>query len=1267
MKKRISTGTSHSNVVVGGVIGVLILTLSVVFTMQAWAKETATLAVAAVTAAPAVFDTPMNSSPIALSANKQHIWVVNPDDDSVSVIGDLDNNPHVIAKIGVGDEPQSVALGVNALDDTKYYVYVANAADNSVSIINVTASTPTSITTTPFGRPEKTIVTGAEPWNIVASPDAKRVFVANSAQDTITVIRADSRTVVGNVDLRNSICNDPDRNRVFQPRGLAVTLNNDRLYVTRFLSFTKEGGTQGADDGKEGVVCELNIPADVATLPTVAGVVKLGSQDTGFNIDANGDGTPDPTRAFPNQMQSIVIRDNQAYLPNIAASPSKPLKFNVDTQAFVNVIDNAATGTPTDASANKFINMHLGARDPEPGKTKLFFANPWAIAFTTQSGTGNAYAVSAGSDLLVKLNVDATGALSFTVDANTTRYIDLNDPEDPATADANAGKNPLGIVIRNGDTAYTMNYVSRNVSVVNLATDQVIQVIKLTDLPPAGTLAEELLVGKEMFFSSRGHFNRPAGTTASTDNRLSSEGWQNCGSCHFAGLTDAVVWQFVPGPRKSIPMNGTWSPHNPFDQRMLNYSAFFDEVEDFEINVRNVSGPGALATPIAGSVQDPQHGLIISDTGDLNSAPAVINQFALPNAGRPQQTVTLPGSNTDWPALTALKEWVRFAIRTPNGALTTEELTAGGGATAGGLSQSDVDQGRRLFFRAGCQKCHGGTKWSISNKDFVAPPDAAEIFTEAGAPNNAFGGQFLDRFLSDIGSFNLGVAGQGNDIGNNVGAVELAANGQTGLGKDHNGDGKGDGFNIPSLLAISYLPPYYHNGACETLACVLSNDEHRQSGLRQGQSDPLSSAANQAKVVTFLQSLDADTGFPVNLSVRRHDIFADPPSPIKGDSVTLGANVSLFGTKPDLANLLTDLGQAGVTVRFTVDQGTVSPAEVVVPASAFLQDFGQAVVTTTWDIPADAARRANVTVDVDPADLILEAKETDNSANRRLRLRNAPPDRTAPVVESVAISDDNANPFNDADAITQSEDVQVKFVANDPAGSNGASPSGVAEYCLVTYTYDVVERRWVEEDCEFEPLPAPAEGDNTFIVDATLQPKKGVAYVFVWLRDNAGNISRRPGFDVITFLTDEPIELNRNDVMVLRLPVSSGNLQLDVDVEFGDVDVSVFDDFTNPDAVRCELSAENGPVPEQVVLPGGCPATPGRFQVEIRAVVNSRFTVTVSDVVSAAAVDNIATVQAAALAAPVTPLVGGPPARQTAIEDNAADETPTIYLPIAVR
>ena len=44
----------------------------------------------------------------------------------------------------------------------------------------------------------------------------------------------------------------------------------------------------------------------------------------------------------------------------------------------MNVLDGARSGTPGDASAAKFLNLHLGARQPEPGKKKLFFANVWA-------------------------------------------------------------------------------------------------------------------------------------------------------------------------------------------------------------------------------------------------------------------------------------------------------------------------------------------------------------------------------------------------------------------------------------------------------------------------------------------------------------------------------------------------------------------------------------------------------------------------------------------------------------------------------------------------------------------------------------------------------------------------------------------------------------------------------------------------------------------------------------------------------------------------
>src|SRR6266487_1403457 len=127
------------------------------------------------------------------------------------------------------------------------------------------------------------------------------------------------------------------------------------------------------------------------------------------------------TFAFPNQLQSVVIRGSQAYLPNIAASPTGPLRFNLDTHAFVSVIDGVTGTTQIDAGNTKFLNLHLGARDPEPGKRREFFANPWAIAFTTQIGDGTAYAVSAASDLLVKVNVSAAGKLSFTVDGDTTR------------------------------------------------------------------------------------------------------------------------------------------------------------------------------------------------------------------------------------------------------------------------------------------------------------------------------------------------------------------------------------------------------------------------------------------------------------------------------------------------------------------------------------------------------------------------------------------------------------------------------------------------------------------------------------------------------------------------------------------------------------------------------------------------------------------------------------------------------------------------------
>ncbi len=95
-------------------------------------------------------------------------------------------------------------------------------------------------------------------------------------------------------------------------------------------------------------------------------------------------------------------------------------------------------------------------------------------------------------------------------------------------------------------------------------------------------------------------------------------------------------------------------------------------------------------------------------------------------------------------------------------------------------------------------------------------------------------------------------------------------------------------------------------------------------------------------------------------------------------------------------------------------------------------------------------------------------------------------------------------------------------------------------------------------------------------------------------------------------------------------------------------------------AARIALSANNGTAAESVTLNG-----PGRLQVEIRAVVNSRFTISFAP----AALAEASTADAAAVDAgnadPTEPLVAGPPAIAAIDEGDAADIS--VFLPLATR
>jgi YVTN family beta-propeller protein len=710
----------------------------------------------------AVAKNPSSSSPIAISEDDSLLVVANNLDDSVSVINVAGDANTKVAQVEVGDEPRTVAITPD-----KRLAYVTNQASATVSVIDLATNQKT-----------QDIPVGAGPYGIALTPDGARAYVANSASNTVSVIDTAGNAVVATIDIPG-----------VQPRGVAITNNNEGqgqqfVYVTQFLSQPTASGGPAQDQGSEGKVFVLSTTDDAQ----IQGVITLSAHETAFAADRTkfGGGEADPTFAYPNQLQAIVLKNGRGYLPNVAASPEGPVKFNVDTQAFLSVFDVAAKSELSGGT----INLHAAVKN-QTFKPKLFLANPWAIAFKHDGNEG--YVASAASDVLAKITLDDNGVpsvVSVPAEGDTTRVALID-----------VGKNPRGIVINNADTrAYVMNYISKDVSVIDLTASPETETARIqsADLPAAGSDGEKFLLGNELFNSSRGQFDEGVAE------RMSSEGWQSCASCHPDGLSDGVVWAFAAGPRKSIPLNGTFSPKNPTgDQRVLNYSAIFDELEDFELNIRGVSGGQGLIVAEGGTDPDPN-----------------VKSFDPPNAGRSQLHVN------GIPAWDAIVAWTQSRIASPaspyRGVDPNSELG------------QQIALGRELFTQANCQVCHGGAKWSTSQVDYARVSPFPETLTQGVDPEPPLGQ--LGRFLRPVGTF---------DPAN---PIERTANNQAALGQL--------GFNAPSLLSIHAFPPYLHDGSCLTLECVLENETHRYAA---GVPGVLENPEYRAAVVQFLISIDAQT------------------------------------------------------------------------------------------------------------------------------------------------------------------------------------------------------------------------------------------------------------------------------------------------------------------------------------------------------------------------------------------------------------------------
>ena len=109
----------------------------------------------------------------------------------------------------------------------------------------------------------------------------------------------------------------------------------------------------------------------------------------------------------------------------------------------------------------------------------------------------------------------------------------------------------------------------------------------------AGSAEDKVQIGKELYYTSIGEFDPPAPGQPAITGRMSNLGWGSCSACHPFGLTDNVVWIFGAGPRRTVPQHVDFTGGNAATLRALNWSAIFDEEEDFEQPV----APPKLSTP----------------------------------------------------------------------------------------------------------------------------------------------------------------------------------------------------------------------------------------------------------------------------------------------------------------------------------------------------------------------------------------------------------------------------------------------------------------------------------------------------------------------------------------------------------------------------------------------------------------------------------------------------------------------------------------------
>ena len=189
------------------------------------------------------------------------------------------------------------------------------------------------------------------------------------------------------------------------------------------------------------------------------------------------------------------------------------------------------------------------------------------------------------------------------------------------------GRAPQSVAVSaDGMRLYVHNFMDRSVGIYDVSGLVHSGAIEVTEIATVSTVASEslapdVLLGKQLFYDAR-------------DDRLAALDYMSCTSCHNAGHEDGRVWDFTgvgEGLRNTVSLQGRAG----MDHGFLHWSANFDEVQDFEAQIRSFAGGTGLMSDAdfnAGTrsqpLGDPKAGIssdldaLAAYVASLNIAPA---------------------------------------------------------------------------------------------------------------------------------------------------------------------------------------------------------------------------------------------------------------------------------------------------------------------------------------------------------------------------------------------------------------------------------------------------------------------------------------------------------------------------------------------------------------------------------------------------------------------------------------------------------------------